>query len=565
LLPRSVNLQSLFLGVLLFSLPLAVRAQSSEELALGAKNMPSNGAETAGSPFGMDTSSSLPDELRPANRPVFLLSTDSAVEPWQNADEHQDAEGAAQSTPEAHLDLLPLFAKWHEDVAEHQGGNQPVSLENEQSSERYHWKGLLWQSLGFIGVENTYRLSTDYYMRHLLATGPYWRNYGISMTHWDMDRWSDGDDFLVDDIGHPMQGAASEFIEIQNSPSARNLRIDTSSAYWKSRFVAMLWATAYSTQQKIGPLGEAALGNAGGYTYTLHCPFPCTRPGAEYTNNTGWTDFIMTPAGGTVWVIGEDFIDRFISDRVQGDRGNPLYAKILRGTLNPTRTMANALRGKNPWYRDFQHPDATGSGGVHFERDDDDVIRHLPRYEIFPHFNALSLPVNTTTCTQCRRWTDGSGVGFSVRLLRWVDFDSDVDYQPNASPLPSYKAGGDVVVGTFGLRSGITTPHYSLKVSLRPGFVSYNHAYETIPSTTDPVPETGRITHFATALAINGDYGITRHVAIRGVFGNTPVRYLDSYIEPPGIGKIPYLNWLSHEYIETNENWTYQMGPVLRF
>lgn len=156
-------------------------------------------------------------------------------------------------------------------------------------------------------------------------------------------------------------------------------------------------------------------------------------------------------------------------------------------------------------------------------------------------------------------------MGFSVRLLRWVDFDSDVDYQANASPLPSYKAGGDVVVGTFGLRSGITTPHYSLKVSLRPGFVSYNHAYEAIPSTTDPVPETGRITHFATALAINGDYGITRHVAIRGVFGNTPVRYLDGYLEPPGIGKIPYLNWLSHEYFETNENWTYQAGPVLRF
>jgi hypothetical protein len=562
---RSASFSSLSLGILFLSLPFIARAQSNEALALNAQNIQVGRTEISDFSPKTNTNSNFPEQLRPAT-PVFsLLSTDSATEPWRNAGEHEDVEEPAQSEAEADIDLLPLFAKWHRDVAVHQAEKQPANLQDGQIPQGYHWKGLLWQSLGFIGVENAYRLSTDGYMRHLLAEQPFWRDYSISLQHWDMDRWSDGDDFLVDDIGHPMQGAVSEFIEIQNSPSARNLRIGTSSAYWKSRFMGLLWATAYSTQQKVGPLGEAGLGSAGGYTYALHCPAPCKTPNVEYTNNTGWTDFIMTPAGGTLWVIGEDAIDRFISDRVQGDRGDPLFAKIVRGALNPTRTMANALRGENPWYRDYLHPDIPGSGGVHFERSDADAIRHLPRYEIFPHFNAFALVVNTATCAQCRKWTDGSGVGFSARLTRWVDFDSDVNYQPNASPLPSDKAGGDALSGTFGLRSGIATPHYALKASIRPGFVSYDHAYLTIPSKTDPVPEIGRITHFATALTINGDYGITRNLAIRGTFGNTPIRYLDGYLQPPGIGKPPAINWLSHEVFLTNENWVYQMGPVLRF
>lgn len=475
---------------------------------------------------------------------------------------------------EAQVDLLPLFAKAREEKKQSQ---EPKGAEEDRSAEHYHWKGLLWQSLGFIGAENTYRLATDAYMRHLIATGPYWRNYGISMQHWDMTRWNDGDSFVVDDIGHPMQGAVSSFIEIQNSPSARNLQFSNSRAYWKSRFVAMLWSTVYSTQQKIGPLGEAALGSSGGYTYALHCPFPCKNPKAEYTNDTGWTDFIMTPAGGTVWVIGEDLIDRY-TGRWQEAHAGAVFPKIVRGALNPTRTAANALRGKNPWYRDYLHPEAQGAGGVHFERGDEEFIRNLPRYEIFPHFNAIALPVNTATCTQCRKWTDGAGVGFSARLSRWVDFDSDVNYQPSASPLPSYKAGGDALMATFGFRSGFVTPHYALKAAVRPGFVSYDRAQilpasqlPAIPSavlvgrsSTSAAPATGRITHFATALAISGDYGITRNFAIRGVFGNTPVRYLDGYLQP-GVGKPPYFYWLSKEFIETNENWTYQVGPVLRF
>ncbi len=489
------------------------------------------------------------------------------------------ADGELPSAP-IRIDLTPFLARFGHATE----NTHPTSLQEEVEQERYHWKGLLLQSLGFIGVENTFRLMSDETFRYLTADKPYWHDYIASLKQWNMRRWWDGDDFLVDYIGHPMQGGVSSYIEIQNDPKARNLRISATSAYWKSRFMGMMWATVFSTQQKIGPLGEAALGSDGGYTYVSGCKYPCPswKPGEKYTNNTGWTDFIATPVIGTLWVLLEDSIDRYISDPVQNPRPNAVFPKILRGGLNPTRTMANAMRLKKPWYRDFQHPDVVGQPAVHFVHSDEEeaAIRHMPRVEVFPHFNALSLPVNTAHCSPCRRITTGSGVGFSYRISRWVDFDSDLNYQPQASPLPSYRAGGSIVSATFGFRAGFQTPNYSLKVAVRPGFVSYDHAYFLSPAVytigflgapafpdAPPAPESpGRITHFATALAINADYGLTRHFAMRAAFGNTAVRYKTEYLDrPPGRGSPPYLYFISPNVFATNENWTFQTGPVLRF
>jgi len=477
------------------------------------------------------------------------------------------------------VDLAPVLAHLGQTV----GDSQPVpSLEGK--AQHYHWKGLLLQSLFFMGTEEVFRLISDQTMRTLTVDKPYWHDYIASLKQWNMRRWSDGDDFLVDDIGHPMQGGVSSFIEIQNDPRARNLRIGRSRAYWKSRFMGLMWATVFSTQQKIGLLGEAALGSDGGYTYVQGCKVPCPSyvPGVtKYTNNTGWTDFIMTPVAGSLWVLMEDTIDRFINDPIQQGRPEAVFPKVLRSGLNPCRSWANMMRLKKPWYRDFQHPETFSESGVHFITENEELLRRAPRFEIFPHLNALSLPVNTAQRSSCRRsLTRGAGVGFSYRILRWLDFDSDISHQPDASPLPSDRAGGNMIIGTFGFRTGIQTPHYALKIALRPGFASYDRAYLTSPTgihlsgITGPVaipptsstPEVGRITHFATALSINADFGLTRHFAVRAAFGNTPVRYkTDYYDRPPGRGSPPYLFFISPDIYATNENWNYQFGPVLRF
>ncbi len=497
---------------------------------------------------------------------LSMQDTSFVYEPREFASRDSEPVQYASAGQGITLNLNDLFGSMDRPAA--YGGVTPSGVD--QGPEHYHWKGLFAQSFAFFGVENSFRLMTDHFFRQLTADGPFWHNYIASLDEWNWRRWDDGDDFLVAYIAHPMQGAVTEFIEIQNSPKERALRINDGKAYWKSRMKALAWNTLYSTDQKIGPLGEAALGAEGGYDYIIGCAYPCPtyKPGLyKVTNNTGWVKLVTTPVVGTLWTSMEDALDHYISDRVQDKFPDSPYAKILRGSLNPCRTMANFLRWRKPWYRDFQ-PEKRNVYLTHFshvEPGDEDYFRHAPRFELFPHYNVISLPVNTLTCSHCRESVTGYGAGFSSRLNKWVDFDTDLNYMSKASALPSDRAGGDATLGTFGFRSGWAYKHYSIKAAIRPGFLSYDHAYETTPTKTGPTPQVGQITHFVAALAINGDININRHLALRGVIGNTPVRYRDTYENRIQDKVLPYLSWVSPKIFLTNENWTYQTGAVLRF
>ena len=529
-------------------------------------------------PFRLNTESARLDYLSPTLLQDVLPEDEFVVKKF-SADTPATADVSNNDLPSApiRIDLTPILDRI-EQAAEEQPTAAALGKE-----EHYHWRGLLLQSFWFFGIEQTARLFTDPYYRYLTVDKPFWHDYIASLHQWNMGRWSDGDDFLVAYIGHPIQGAVTSFIEIQNDPHDRYLRLSNTRAYWMSRFKGMMWATVFSTDEKVGPLGETALGSEGGYTYIIGCNYgvcPYIPGVTKYTNNTGWVKFITTPVVGTVWVIGEDAIDRYITGPIEDAHPTRLAPKILRGGLNPCHSAANAMRLKLPWYRDYEHPETMNHVAVHFISEREMLVRRLPRFEIFPHFNALSLPINTSQCAPCRNWTTGAGVGFSYRFKGWLDFDSDLSHQPNASPLPSDRAGGSIISGTFGFRTGLQTPRYALKVALRPGFVSYDHADLTSPtgihlySLTGPViippasatPQTGRITHFVTSLSINGDYAISRHLVLRSAFGMTAIRYkTDYYDRPPGRGSPPYIYFISPDVYATNENWNFQTGPVLRF
>ena len=96
------------------------------------------------------------------------------------------------------------------------------------------------QSLEFLILEHGFRLANDSYARYLLFHKPFWKDYLSSAEHFDMSRWGDGDDFLVNYIGHPLEGSVSGNIFIQNDPKGRAAKFGKSKDYWQSRFKAMV-------------------------------------------------------------------------------------------------------------------------------------------------------------------------------------------------------------------------------------------------------------------------------------------------------------------------------------
>ena len=466
-----------------------------------------------------------------------------------------------------------------------------------ETKPKYHWKGLLLQSLEFNVAENGFRLASDDTMRYQIAHQPFWHNYVASVKQFNMGRWNDGDDFIVNYVGHPLQGSVGAFLEIQNSETQSRLQWNDP-GYWHSRALAMLWTTAFSTHSEISPFGEAGVGSEGGFTYGTQCMEHCNstnfKPGDHYTNNTGWVDFIITPTVGMLWVFAEDFLDKDVSPYVFGDN-HPVAAKILRGSLNPSRTFANALRGRKPWYRDYEHPmpsAAYGGFGQHLLPSDEylEFQRNLPRYQISPHLNGLSLATNTLACPSysgryCRNLATGAGLEISARLLPWLDVDTDVSYQPNASPEPSDRAGGNALRAVFGLRTGYDTEHYAVHLALRPGIVRWDRAFTTSPTTIvlpnnqlgpdrydeqgtvtqNPTPQVGPIAHFDWNVNLTGDYKLTPALALRAGIGEDLLRYRTNRVTPPGVGAPPYVSFLSHENFINRGNWSYQVGPVFSF
>ena len=226
------------------------------------------------------------------------------------------------------------------------------------TGESYHWRGSDRSIPFFNVIENSFRSASDDQIRILLANKPFWHDYAASMRHFNMRRWNDGDDFLVNYVGHPMQGAVSGFIEVQNDPTGRLQEISATRAYWKSRFKAFLWATAYSTHSEISPLGEAGIGNEGGWTYPIHCHKPCCTAPGTYTRSTqtildGSTSPSPQPLG-SLWLLAEDTLDRFVSDRVQGGNTLPNLAQDLARFFEPEQdygqcvTLQGALVSRLP-------------------------------------------------------------------------------------------------------------------------------------------------------------------------------------------------------------------------
>lgn len=203
---------------------------------------------------------------------------------------------------------------------------------NPEPVEGIQWKPLLKQSAAFVGIMHGFRLATEQGTRNNMG-GPFWPGYTNSVGN--LHGWSDGDPAYVNYIGHPMQGAVAGRLFIHNDPQFRRAVFGANAPYWKSRLRAAAFAWAFSEQFEIGPFSEATIGKIQG----------------DYPQQ-GFVDHVITPGMGLAWMMGEDAVDKYVIEPFERLTFNPWARLLVRGSLNPTRSLANVLRGKVPWYRD---------------------------------------------------------------------------------------------------------------------------------------------------------------------------------------------------------------------
>lgn len=208
----------------------------------------------------------------------------------------------------------------------------------------FQWRAALSQSARLLVFQQGMMLATDKWARYSLTQFNFFSQYAKAVRG-TFTQWDDGDPFLDNYIGHPLQGAVAGYIQVQNDPQGRDAVFGKDRAYWKSRAKAMGWIALYSTQFEIGPISEASIEKLGSFEYQ-NCPT------CKLTRGAGWVDLVVTPTLGTAWMIGEDALDRYVVRRAEGRFGRGKWANFVRCALNPARMGANLLRLKAPWYRD---------------------------------------------------------------------------------------------------------------------------------------------------------------------------------------------------------------------
>jgi hypothetical protein len=192
-------------------------------------------------------------------------------------------------------------------------------------------KGALADSMKMLVITHLARITFQEKTRRELS-GPFFRDY-IDSVH-KPQSWGDTDGWFVNDIGHPIEGAAAGYIWLDHEAQGAT-GVAYNRRYWTSRLRATAWAAAYSLQFEIGPLSEASIGNVG-----------------KQIETTGWTDYIVTPVGGLAMILLEEFLDRSVVRKIENRTTNALLRGALRTVLAPGRSVSNLASSRAPWYRD---------------------------------------------------------------------------------------------------------------------------------------------------------------------------------------------------------------------
>lgn len=231
-----------------------------------------------------------------------------------------------------------LIAKESNELPVLKKPQQKTDTTQNNSADKFHWKSAIVESLYFLGIQQSLRMMQKKTRREI--NGPFFRDWATSVKN--LGKWRDGDSTFTNYVAHPMQGAVTSRIFINNSEKSRKQEVGKSKDYWKSRAKALAWSTVWSAQFELGPISEASIGNVGLYD----------RVGP---NRMGWVDLVITPTAGTAVVVGEDMIDKYILKNWL-EKNRPRWKiRLLRMFITPFQAFTNVLHGKLPWKRYSRH------------------------------------------------------------------------------------------------------------------------------------------------------------------------------------------------------------------
>jgi len=195
------------------------------------------------------------------------------------------------------------------------------------------WVSLFGHSMTFLTVQHSFRWAKEYYTREATMNGPYFG--GVGRAYGRLHGWADGDDFLTNYVGHPMQGAVAGYIFSRNDSKYRAVEFGKNLDYWRGKTRAFVFSALYSAQFEAGPISEATVGKI-----------------QAYWPQNGFVDWVITPTAGLAWTLAEDSLDKYVARPLEDRIRNPVARALIRGTLNPSRSFANLMTFRLPWYRD---------------------------------------------------------------------------------------------------------------------------------------------------------------------------------------------------------------------
>ena len=251
-----------------------------------------------------------------------------------------------------------------------EGSIQPVQVTNFVKTEiqppSVQWRSLMRNTFLFLGVMHTFRIGTEQGTRDALGNNPF---SGYLNAVGALHGWSDGDGYYVNYLGHPIEGAVSGYIWLNNDPRYRYVEFGRSRDYWMSRLRAYAFAWLLSEEFEIGPVSEASIGQIQRYC----CAY-------------GFVDHVITPNGGLFWMVAADAVDKYVVRKIEDRTRNRLARVLARGVLNPPLSFANLMAFKVPWNRENRPGIHEYNGDLYYKPEYlkavkvEDAI--VPRFEI---------------------------------------------------------------------------------------------------------------------------------------------------------------------------------------